>query len=206
MPGGEWRRLPVIVLAAGRGRRMGVPKALMKVEGIPWWGHQLSALSKARLAPVWVISPEVRAGIGPLPMIKAVAQTFVDADPDAPMFESLRAGLRFLDGMDPPGIFVLPIDVPAPRGGVSDVWRALASAGSPVAVPTHEGRHGHPVYLEWSFAKDHVLDAPEGARLDAIIAPVVRYVPVTDSRVVLNLNTPELVRAYEHELRANDGR
>jgi nicotine blue oxidoreductase len=200
MPGGEWRRLPVIVLAAGRGKRMGGPKILMKVDGIRWQAHQQSALYNARLAPVWVVSPEVRKVIGPEFMrTKGVAQALVDADPDAPMFESLRAGLRFLEEMDPPGIFVLPIDVPAPG---ADVWRTLAGAGGLAAAPAHEGRHGHPVYLDWSFAKDHVLSAPPGARLDTIIAPVVRHIPVSDARITLNLNTPELVRAYEHEFLA----
>lgn len=196
MPGGEWRRLPVIVLAAGRGKRMGGPKVLMKVAGINWRTHQWCALHNANLAPVWVVSPEVRAAIGPEFMAtKGVARALVDADPDAPMFDSLRAGLRFLEGMDPPGVFVLPIDVPAP--GV-DVWRALASEG-PAAVPTHGGRHGHPVYLGWAFAREFVMAAPPGARLDALIASHVRYVPVNDSRVTKNLNTPDAVREYERE-------
>lgn len=185
--------LPVIVLAAGRGRRMGGPKALMQVAGQPWWARQLESLVAAGAAPVWVVSPVVRAAMEKDP--RSLKQALVDGDADAPMFESVRAGLRFLQPVAPRGVYVLPIDVPAPA---REAWKALASAG-PVAVPTWHGEHGHPVYLEWSFVKAHA-DAPAGARLDELIARLVRYVVVDDASVSKNLNTPAALSAYEREL------
>lgn len=185
--------LPVIVLAAGRGTRMGGPKALMQVAGRPWWSRQLERLVDAGVTPLWVLSPQVRATLEKEPSF--LKQPVVEADPHAPMFESVRAGVEFLRPANPRGVFVLPIDVPAPDAGV---WRALADA-SPVAAPTLAGAHGHPVYLDWSFVRAHVAGAPQGARLDEIMAPHVRYIPVQDARVTLNLNSPEAVQGYERK-------
>jgi len=172
---------------------MGGPKALMRVGGKPWWMRQLEALEAAEVAPVWVVSPDLRAAIEREAL--GFKQPLVQADPEAPMFESIRAGLRFLEPLSPRAVYILPIDVPAPG---PEVWRVL-DAPSPACAPSFEGAHGHPVCLDWAFARGRVLDAAPGARLDDLIAPVIRYIEVGEPRVALNLNTPESVRAYERE-------
>jgi CTP:molybdopterin cytidylyltransferase MocA len=183
--------LPVIVLGAGRGTRMGGPKALMQVGGSPWWLRQLESLTGAGLSPLWVVSPEVGA------VLEAdrrfLKQARVEADPDAPMFESIRAAVRFLEAAAPRAVYILPMDSPAPEPAV---WMTLAAA-PPAAAPIHANEHGHPVYLDWTFVRERIAGAPAGARLDQLIAPHVRYLRVDDPRVTLNLNTPDAVRAYE---------
>jgi CTP:molybdopterin cytidylyltransferase MocA len=99
-----------IVLAAGRGRRMGGPKALMTVGGLPWWQTQESRLAAAGVQRLWVVSAEVERAMRSGP---AVAPPLVPADPDAPMFESVRAGVSAA-GAASGGAFILPVDVPAP--------------------------------------------------------------------------------------------
>ena len=49
----------VLVLAAGRGRRMGGPKALMMVEGEPWWMRQRRRIAEVGIPMTWVVSPQV---------------------------------------------------------------------------------------------------------------------------------------------------
>jgi CTP:molybdopterin cytidylyltransferase MocA len=199
MLGADGSRLPVIVLAAGRGKRMGGPKALMNVAGGPWWVVQSCRFDQAGVTPVWVLSPQVLREIGPELRIAADDQLILESDPDAPMFQSVRAGLRALHVRPPRGVYILPIDVPAPW---KDVWQALAANG-PVAVPTFRGENGHPVYLSWDFVKEHIpLDGPAHGRLDHIIGPYAKYVPVKNPDVTYNLNTPERVRAFEDEARS----
>lgn len=182
----------VLVLAAGQGRRMGCPKALMLVKGRPWWRWQHEALAEAGLGATWAVSPVVKAAIGSGPG----APRQVLADDAAPMFQSLRVGVESLarraDPPEPPrGLFVLPIDVPVPARAV---WSALAAAavnGQGVAAPSFQGAHGHPLYMTWAWAAEHVLAArSEDARLDRLISGVVEYIDVDDPSVAHNLNTP----------------
>jgi CTP:molybdopterin cytidylyltransferase MocA len=111
------------------------------------------------------------------------------------MFESIRAGVESLRYMQPRGVFVLPVDVPAAG---ADVWARLAACGG-VAAPSYRGEHGHPIHIDWSLAEE-VLGAPPGARLDELINGRLKYVGVDDVAVVANLNVPEDVREWERAL------
>lgn len=187
----------VVLLAAGKGRRMGGPKLVMDAGGRPWWREQSERLSAAGVRPIWIVASE-HAGLG-LPGLVVVG------DGDAPMFESVRAGvLAWRDESGEAergpaggrgGVFVLPIDVPAPG---AEVWRCVGEAaarlGSPVA-PEHGGAHGHPVFLPREWA-DRVAVAPPRARLDDLLRGALAYVPVDDPATVTNLNTPEALAAW----------
>lgn len=191
---------PVIVLAAGRGTRMGGPKALMDIGREPWWRRQCRALSAITTQQIWVISPELRRAFDdpPAPI------ELVEADADAPMFASLHAGLRHLrsgpqEGLPPVGVvgvgvYVLPVDVPAAEPGV---WAALRNADAP-SIPTSNGRGGHPVHLPWVWITERILlTTPDpAARLDALLADAAIRVPVDDESVCRNLNRPEDLDAW----------
>ncbi|MFN0010081.1 MAG: NTP transferase domain-containing protein [Phycisphaerales bacterium] len=185
-----------IVLAAGRGTRMGGSKALMASPRGPWWREQAARLATVGVEAVWVVSSAVSAameGEGDSP-----ARTVL-ADADAPMFASLLAGLRWLPPEPTGGVFVLPVDVPCPG---AEVWRALAETGR-VAVPVFASQRGHPVFLPLAFAAGVVRrceacdpNAIGRLRLDEMIAAEVVEVAVADGAVVRNLNVPEDASAY----------
>jgi CTP:molybdopterin cytidylyltransferase MocA len=189
----------VLVLAAGRGRRMGVAKALMPVAGRPWWRWQSDRLSHLDWPVTWVVSEHVDgklAGVDEAPPDRVIA-----AD-DAPMFESVLAGVRADGGSA--GLFVLPVDVPAPR---PETWRALLHHDRP-AIPALAGRRGHPVFLPTDWVSEHlspdVIDCldPADRRLDRLIGSDAVIIAVDDPAVTFNLNTPEHVErwiATQHE-------
>ncbi len=185
----------VLVLAAGQGARMGVPKALMDVGGRPWWRVQSARLETVGLPVTWVVSEEVARAIEGAPPGEALR--LIRADSDAPMFESLMIGMRALEPSQTPprGVFVLPVDVPAP---LREVWGALAGSMTP-AVPEFEGQRGHPVYLPWAWVRERLLGValpPESRRLNALLVGEARAVAVDDRHVVTNLNTPEDVSRW----------
>jgi CTP:molybdopterin cytidylyltransferase MocA len=91
------------------------------------------------------------------------------------------------------GVFVLPVDVPAPGAGVFENL-AGALGGDPhavAAIPTFRREHGHPVYVSWAFARECTLhvDGVAEARLDRLIGERRVEVEVEDEGVVVNLNT-----------------
>ncbi len=188
----------VIVLAAGRGLRAGGPKALHTVHGRAWWQSQQDRLKPAGMQTIWVVSERVLACMrsdGSTP------EHIVVADDSAPMFASIAAGARAISSLHstPSGVFVLPVDVPAPS---TIVFASLSQAiphTSPIAaaIPTHCEHRGHPVYLRWTFVASHILVANSAtARLDQLIGDARVEVPVPDASVLNNLNTAEDFAAW----------
>jgi nicotine blue oxidoreductase len=196
---------PVVVLAAGQGSRVGMPKGLVTVGGKPWLALQLTALATCGVRDVAVVlGHDVEEHQNAMALLGATGlrvRTVLNARPELGPFSSLQAGLAML----PPGsaAYILPVDVPCPR---PEVWGALAEAlarcaGDPklanecdAAVPVHGGRGGHPVLCSDRFlARLRGLSpADPDARLDAQLrAAAVARVPVDDARVRIDLNTPE---------------
>lgn len=173
---------------------MGGPKALLTVDGNVWWRVQRDRIAASGRGAVWVVSPEVREGMGE----GASSMALVDADPDAPMFASVRAGLVRLASSPPACVHVLPIDVPAPRSGTFDALeRATEAAKGGVAAPRHRAARGHPLCLAWMWIARVALPcADSDARLDELTAHDRVLVDVDDADVTANLNTPDDLRAW----------
>jgi CTP:molybdopterin cytidylyltransferase MocA len=141
-----------LVLAAGEGRRMGGPKALLRDEsGTPWVVRTLRVLRQGGVDDVVVVvgaaADEVRstllAAVLPDHGVRVVA-----ADDWAEgMGASLRAGLRELLGLDDvTAALVCVVDTPGLNAAV--VRRVAALAGADVlARATYDGTPGHPVLL-----------------------------------------------------------
>src|SRR5262245_25707825 len=98
-----------LVLAAGAGRRYGMPKAL-----IPWDGGLLveraaGVLTAAGLDPILVVlgaaADEVRAAAPALPSV-------VNPEWETGMASSLRAGLTALTSTEAGAVVVLLVDMP----------------------------------------------------------------------------------------------
>lgn len=188
---------PVVVLAAGRGTRMGGPKAHLDVAGQPWWMIQQEKLKRLGLRAIWVIVP---GDWNTMPDGRWIAR-----QPGEPMFESIRAGVADLaasearGGLSPAGVFVLPVDVPV---AARSVWMkladTLATAGphsSPIA-PVYRGNSGHPLLVPWAWAMKWIVSAPAGARLDHLCKDSMSTVEVLDPGVTTNLNTPADVAGW----------
>lgn len=183
-----------IVLAAGRSRRMGRPKALLPFRGESFLARAVRVLREGGCG-------EVVAVVGPEgdPVAREVAETAreagarveVNPDPEAEQVDSLRAGLAAL----PPeaeAAVVLPVDVP---GVGAEAVRAVVEAfrgGAPIARAVHGGAHGHPVLFARRVFPELLADPlPEGAR--TVIhahAGEVAEVPVESAGVLLDVDTP----------------
>jgi CTP:molybdopterin cytidylyltransferase MocA len=167
-----------LVLAAGAGRRYGMPKALVPYRGRLLVQRAAGTLEEAGCASVTVVlgaaADEVRAAAPDLPA------TVVNPDWATGMGSSLRAGLAALAGTGAVAAVVLLVDMP----GVSAeaVRRILAHAGPGALVMGGYGeRRGHPVLLgrdHWAGVSASAT-GDRGAR-DYLRANEVRVVPVGD--------------------------
>lgn len=128
-----------LLLAAGRGSRLGRPKALVEVGGRRLADRAASVLRDAGLAPVVVVS-----GAAPIDLPGVV----VAHNPDwaSGMGSSLRTGLGALPD-DAEAVVVSLVDQPGV--GPEAVRRLVAAyeAGAEVAVATYDGAPRNPVLL-----------------------------------------------------------
>lgn len=172
---------------------MGRPKGLLEYRGGTWLEAQVKVLQSQGIERVvLVLGADAGAYEAVMARLSGV-EARLNPDPDRGPFSSLQVGLEGITG----SCWVSPLDVPI----MDDLngFSVALSADEDAVVPTFEGRGGHPVLLSEPFIQRllAVDPASPAARLDhqLRLAKTIR-VPVSDPRVVLNLNTPEAWAAF----------
>jgi molybdopterin synthase catalytic subunit len=157
-----------LLLAAGAGRRMGVPKALLRgPDGLAWVVRAVEALVEGGCDPVWVVVGAAADEVAGL--LPAEARAVRAADWAEGMGASLRAGLAAVTASTampgPPGpaaVLVTLVDTPGVSGPVVARLAAVATP-SVLARAGYGAVPGHPVLL----GRDHWAGAASAARGDA---------------------------------------
>ncbi len=190
------RRVAGLLLAAGGGRRYGLPKALVELDGRLFVDSAARVLREGGCAPVLVVLG-ARAG-----QVRARAELSDCLVVDNPLWttgmgSSLRAGLTALRevgqarSIEIDAVAVLPVDVPGVTGAA--VRRVLAMAGPAALVrATYAGMPGHPVLIgreHWSGVYESA-NGDVGAR-DYLRRNPVSDVPCEDIATGLDVDRPE---------------
>jgi len=134
-----------LLLAAGAGRRFGMPKALVRHRGRLFVEHAAAVLHEGGCVPVVVVLGAAADSV--CASASLPGSSLVD-NPEwtTGMGSSLRAGLSALASSDVRAVVVLPVDTP---GVTASAVRRLADLAAPDALAraTYFGRPGHPVLL-----------------------------------------------------------
>jgi len=179
-----------LILAGGEGARWGGPKAWAL---LPDGGSFLEAcemtLREAGASPiVATLPPETED-----PRLDGL-EAIVLPEPGMDMFGSLRAGLgQLLETPSWQTVAVLPVDHPLVR---TETVVELAAAAGPAAIPSFNGKHGHPICVDREVASAIFCGELAGPTLREVLRVVnALSVPVDDPGVVANCNTPETLAA-----------
>jgi len=133
-----------IVLAAGRGRRMGQDKALLELGGRTAVERVVHACRAGGCQSVVVVRG---AGDAPLPEPVRGAATVVEIDTGGEMIDSVRTGLRHR-AADAEVALVFPVDYAlVDETVVAAVLASYRQSGAGIALPLWEERPGHPIAL-----------------------------------------------------------
>ncbi|GAA1896529.1 nucleotidyltransferase family protein [Lapillicoccus jejuensis] len=183
-----------LLLAAGAGRRMGRPKALVADAGGPWPHRALDALAAGGCDGLLVVlgaqADDARDVVASWPGRPAPQVVVADDWADG-MGASLRAGLAHLAGTSYDVALVTLVDLP--DVGADVVRRVLDAAGrgrATLARATYGGVPGHPVVLgadRWAAAAD-VARGDRGAR-DLLAGDDVRLVECGDLATGADVDT-----------------
>ena len=179
-----------LVLAAGAGRRYGMPKALVPYEGRLLVQRAADTLAAAGCAETVVVlgaeADRVRAAAPDLP------RTVENPDWPTGMASSLRVGLAALAGTPAAAAVVLLVDMP---GVTPAAVRRIAAMAGPAALAMggYGDRRGHPVLL----GRDHWDGVATSATGDRgardylrAHADLVTVVPVGDVADDTDLDVP----------------
>ena len=181
-----------IVLAAGEGRRMGGPKALLRVGDETFLARAGRLLARPGVASVVAVlgadAERVRAESALPPSVEVA----VNARWREGMLSSVWRGLDAAEAEAADAVLLHPVDHPLVQPATIDrVIRAL-SCSAAIAVPTWDGRRGHPGGFHRSvFAELRAAPPDRGARA-VLAADPGRVVHVPgDAGCVTGIDTPE---------------
>lgn len=187
-----------VVPAAGVSRRMGRPKLLLPFGTGTIMGSLVAALRAGGASPVLLVTApgdeELRARA-----LEAGCRVAVNPDPERGMLSSIREGIAALGGAHALAqggevLLVAPADLPALRPAtVAELLWRRAAAEAPLAVPTYQGKRGHPLAIASALLPEiETLDLGVGLKeLLERHAAAVLEVPVEDPGAVRDVDTPE---------------
>jgi CTP:molybdopterin cytidylyltransferase MocA len=163
-----------LVLAAGGGRRFGMPKALVRMGERLFVEHAAWVLLDGGCAPVVVVLGAAAARVRAAARLPGVS--LVDnPDWETGIGSSLRAGLRALAGSDAAAVLILPVDTPGVTAAAVRRVRALAHPDA-LARATYHGEPGHPVLI----GRNRWAAAAETATGDVGAQPLLTKLGVTE--------------------------
>ncbi len=190
-------RLFAVIPAAGRSRRMAVPKLLLPWNGTTVIEHLLRTLARPEIAAtVIVVRPDDHA------LQQVVRQTnaiCIVPEVDPPdMRHSIELGLRAIreqfQPRDDDSWLLIPADHPLIEAAVLDgLLTRWSQRDCSILVPTFCGRRGHPTLLRWSFAAG-VEQLPHDVGMNVLLrssSELVTEWPTPHESILADLDTPE---------------
>lgn len=192
---------PAVLLAAGEGRRLGQPKALIDLSGETPLGLVAAACHEAGFSPlVAVVPPALRDDV--VRSIPHLRYTLVNPRPESGPLRSLHIAMEVLpEGAQ--GFLLAKVDFSLVQ---RETYRGLASAAreDPQRLwrPVFRERHGHPVWFPAALFQA-LREAPlsEGAR--AVVyahQELWGTVVVDDPWIHRDLDTPEDLETFRLHL------
>jgi molybdenum cofactor cytidylyltransferase len=192
--------LSAILLAAGESSRMGRQKAFLPWQGtdlITWQLRQLGAVdSIGEVVVVTGHQPDaIESAVAHVPNARAVR----NPDYRTGKVSSIIAGMAALSP-DNHGVLLLGVDQPRPAALLAALVSEHEASGALITLPAFRGHRGHPPIFDRRLFDEllQIDDSTQGIR--AVMqrhAGDVHVVETDEPLAVLDLNSPEDVRAWE---------
>jgi CTP:molybdopterin cytidylyltransferase MocA len=144
LPAESGLRIVGLVLAGGAGRRVGGPKALLRLGPLSFAAHAAALLERPGVERVVLVLGHEAARVELEAGLAARFGRVVNPDPGQGMLSSLLCGLDAAERLGAGAVLVHPVDHPLVAPQTVDRVVAALQAGARVAVPSWDGRRGHP--------------------------------------------------------------
>nr|WP_315258145.1 NTP transferase domain-containing protein [uncultured Flavobacterium sp.] len=192
-----------VLLAGGKSERMGIAKGLLEYQNTYWILEQINRIATTSLTEIYIgLGYHSQEYINKIPLLEQAQSEFViykkikirviiNKNPELGSFSTLQTVLKQIP--KDKSVLITPIDVPILNTAELQI---IVETQNQVVIPNFEGKNGHPIKLHADFCNPLLLMNPadENSRLDLEIKKInlseITRIPVTDSTVVKNLNTP----------------
>jgi CTP:molybdopterin cytidylyltransferase MocA len=184
-------RIVAVVLAAGSGRRMGGPKALLRIGRESFLARVGRLLTRPGVASVIAVVGEAAERVAAEARPPVGVTLVENSRPQEGMLSSLLRGLDEAEAAGADAILVHPADHPLVAPATVDEVVAGLQAGAVIVVPTHGSRRGHPGgFARAAWAALRAAPPARGAR--AVLADHPEWVVHVpgDPGCVLGIDTP----------------
>lgn len=181
-------KIAAIMPAAGQSTRMGRPKQLLDLGGIPVIIRGLKTLARAGITDTHLVlgrngEPAARLIVG------RPVTIHWNTDPHSDMATSIRIGLQALD-KDIRGVLIFLVDhplvAPATVGKLLRVFRANPDK---IVIPSHAHHTGHPILLPRNTVEE-LHELPTLREVIRRLPDRVFIQPVSDDAVLQDMDTP----------------
>jgi molybdenum cofactor cytidylyltransferase len=188
-----------LILAAGESSRMGRDKALLAYEGQTFLEKIVSKMSEAGVERVSVVLGHHAEEIQRAVKLEGV-EIAVNREYQQGQTSSLQAGLRSLEGMKPEAVVLCLVDHPAfsPQT-VRKLVEAFERGQTQAAIPTFQGKRGHPVLLGREII-DELLALPANRGANTVMRQhhdATVFIEVDDPGVLLDVDDAETYRGLD---------
>ena len=199
MPAEPTDRVAAVVLAAGDARRFGAPKVLMPFGDSTIVGCVVAALQTAGLDPIIVVAGALAPAIAEA-LVAAPARIVRNPQPALGMLSSVRIGVGALPGEIDRFLLALADQPRISPEDIRHLLRAHRVSGKGIAIPTHQGKRGHPVVLDARF-RPALLALDDAHTLRDLIhshPDDIADIEIASDAVLRDIDTQE---QYQDELR-----
>lgn len=191
-----------VVLSAGESSRMGSPKALLSISGLPFIEEIVRALKGTKIDKIVVVlghhAKEIQKQIAYLP-----ATLVVNRDYKKGQLSSLIAAIRSLEAQKEAarvdGILVHLVDHPFISPALVDqMIERFYQSKKLIVVPLYRGRRGHPVLFSSELFPE-LLNTPPDQGAKAVVhahRSETLEIETEYEGVTIDIDTPEEYRHY----------
>jgi CTP:molybdopterin cytidylyltransferase MocA len=137
-------RVAAVVLAAGEGRRMGGPKALVRLRGSTFLAAVVKRFERSDVSARIVVLGASADRVASAAELPEAVRIVVNARYADGMLTSVWAGLDEAERLGADAVLIHPVDNPLVEPETIGAVLASLAAGARIAVPSHAGRRGHP--------------------------------------------------------------
>jgi CTP:molybdopterin cytidylyltransferase MocA len=179
-----------LITAAGKSRRMGVPKLSLPFRGRTILEQAIDCLRQAGVSEIIVVVGPHVPQLAPLAE-RTGAQALLLANQTQEMRQTVEHGLDWIVSRFPvhpadDWLLLLPGDHPTLDAAIVRDLIAARVSGKTIVIPVYQGRRGHPVLLAWKHV-DGIRRLPQTSGVNAYL----RACP--EETLEVDCNRPEVL-------------
>ncbi len=188
-----------LILAAGESSRMRKDKALLTYHGQTFLEGITAKLRQAGVERVAVVLGHHAEQIQQAATLEGV-DIVINRDYQQGQTSSLQTGLRALEGAKPEAVILCLVDHPAFSPETARrLMEAFAQNHPPAAIPTFQGKRGHPVLIGRELFRE-LVSLPSDRGANGVMrqhSDRTVFLEVDDPGILLDVDDPETYRRLE---------